>query len=492
MGDRLVVDTLGGAVRGAALPGGGRLFAGIPFAAPAVGDLRFRPPQPAPPWVGLRDAVEFPPAPLQGRTALFEGAGAVSGSEDCLYLNLWTPPGDGPHPVVVWIYGGGFDTGSASPPVTDGATLARQLDAVVVAANYRVGALGFLHLGDLGDGAWAGCSNVGLLDQVAALAWVHENIAAFGGDPGLVTAAGESAGAFSIGALLTMPSAEGLFQRAILQSGSTSRVYGAATGTAVAEDLLARLELDDPAGLVAVAAERIVDVQANVVDRDIGRRNLPGGRSWGVVLDGTVVPRDPTEAVAAGCASSIGLLIGANRDEARLFESMQGEAYRPADETVLLAEMSRAGVTEPAQLLAAYCSRDHDADLTRLRTMFLTDAIYRRPAARLAAAQIAAGGRAHVGLFAAEPFGPDLGACHAADVAFLFDFLPELTPENIAARDAFLAAWAQFIRTGEPGWPQYAPGEPDNARQIGGGRDYVTEPPTDTVSRAWDRTATTP
>ncbi|KPM52186.1 carboxylesterase [Frankia sp. CcI49] len=423
------------------------------------------------------------------------GAGAAmtfESDEDCLYLNIWTPDLTGNLPVIVWFYGGGFDTGSAAPPATDGAALSRLTGTVVVAANYRVGALGFLHLADLGGSAWEGSSNLGLQDQAAALRWVRDTIALFGGDPGNVTAAGESAGAFCVGALLTMPAAAGTFHKAILSSGSASRIFDADTGTAIATDLLAALGLQKVDDLLDIPVERILDTQHTVIDGDIGRRNLPGGRSWGVVHDGTILPRHPEQAVAAGDAAGIGLLVAANRDEVRLFQTMQGAAFIPADEAALLAEMSQAGAPVPERLLAGYRRRAPDADAGDLRARFLTDAIYRLPASRLAAAQVAAGGRAHTYLFAAEPFGPGLGAFHAADLLVLFDSLERrgvATPQLRQIQHDLTGAWARFAATGDPGWPLYAPTADPNTRQFGGDTDMVTEPPDDDATTAWTQAA---
>jgi para-nitrobenzyl esterase len=503
--DPYLIDTRAGRLRGGPLPGGGALFAGIPFAAPPVGARRLRPPQLPAPWSGVRDATGFRPGPLQRGPALMAGRQAAAASllgrgprpaassydEDCLYLNVWTPGLIGHRPVLVWIYGGGFDSGSAAPPMTDGAALSRQTGAVVVAANYRVGALGYLHLADLGGPGWAGCSNLGLQDQVAALRWVRDNIAAFGGDPGNITVAGESAGAFSIGSLLAVPAAAGTFHKAILSSGSTERIFDADTGTAIAADLLAALGLGMVDDLLDVPAEKILDVQSAVIDTDVGRRNLPGGRSWGVVLDGTVLPRHPYHAVTEGTTAGIGLLIGANRDEMRLFQAMQGPAYAPAGEQALLAEMRRADVASPERLLAAYRNRDPQADLAGLRTLFLTDAVYRLPASRLAAAQAAAGGRAYAYLFAAGPLGPELGACQGADLPMIFDMLDRIgaaTPHLKQVRDELTGVWARFAATGDPGWRPYDPAARPNTRQFGGTTDMITEPPADEATAAWSAT----
>jgi para-nitrobenzyl esterase len=523
--DAHVVDTPAGRLRGISLPNGGALFAGIPFAAPPTGPLRLRPPRPPRPWRGVRDATRFRAAPPQTMPALMSGTRATqsppapgSGTstterpsapgsgqraagappppasspflvgdwdEDCLYLNVWTPDPAGRRPVLVWIFGGGFDAGSAAPPFTDGAALSRLTGAVVVAANYRVGALGYLHLAGIGGPDWAGCSNLGLQDQAAALRWVRENIAAFGGDPGNVTVGGESAGAFSIGSLLAASAAAGTFHRAILSSGSADRIFDADTGTAIAAGLLAALGLETVDALLDAPVEKILAAQTAVVDADIGRRNLPNGRSWGVVLDGAVLPRHPLQAVSDGAAAGTGLLVGANREEVRLFQVMQGAAFTPADEGALLDEMRRAGVRSPERLLAGYRQRGPGADLAGLRSMFLTDAIYRRPASALAAAQAAAGGTAHAYLFSAPAMGPGLGACHGADLMLLFDRVDPGNGELVAVRDDLVGAWARFAATGDPGWPPYDPAALLNTRQFGGAAGMVTEPLPDDASAAW-------
>ncbi|MGW5659984.1 carboxylesterase/lipase family protein [Streptomyces sp. NPDC003758] len=510
----LLADTTAGTVRGCALPDGSTLFAGIPFAAPPVGELRFRPPQPPEPWRGVRRADRFAPAPAQGASTLMPEASQKSSfptfptaeiketSEDCLHLNVWTPgtPSDGgPRPVIVWIYGGGFEAGSAAPPYSDGAALARQTGAVVVTANYRLGALGFLHLADLGN-QWAGSTNQAMQDQVAALRWVGDNIGAFGGDPGNVTVAGQSAGAFSIGALLAAPAAAGLFHKAILQSGSTSRIIDRGTASAMAEDLITALGLDDAEGLLTVPVERILDAQSTVVTGDIGHRNLPGGRTWGAVLDGSVLPRDPHRCVIEGAAIDIPLLLGTTRDEVRLFQMIGGDSFRPADEKALYDEMRRAGITEPEMLLDAYRQRVADPyDLSALRSVFLSDAAYRMPAVRLAGAQVAAGGRAYHYLLLDEPCGPAMGAFHGADLLHVFDKLSLVgadTPEHLTARDTLVSAWAAFAATGDPGWPVYDPDAAGNSRAVAGlsasVNRMVTEPPNDAATALWPTWSTRP
>jgi len=352
--------------------------------------------------------------------------------------------------------------------------------------NYRVGALGWLHLADLGGPDWAGSTNLGLQDQIAALHWVRENIAAFGGDPGNITVAGESAGAFSVGALLAAPAAAGTFHRAILSSGSTERVFTAETATAIAENLLTALGLSSVKELADVPVERLLATQGAAIESDIGRRSLPGGRAWGVVLDGSVLPRHPTAAVRAGAAAHLPLLVSTNRDETKAFQGLPG--FTPKDQDALLVDIRQAGIDQPAELLAAYRARHPQADLTDLRSVFLSDAIYIVPANRLAEAQISAGGKAYRAVFAADPFGPEVGTPHGMDLAYIFDLLDANgmgAPASYAVRDELHRAWQRFAETGEPGWPRYDPGATENTRLFGAPGGLTTEPPHDEVAAHW-------
>jgi para-nitrobenzyl esterase len=275
----VLVETRRGPVRGVA-EGGLAVFRGLPFARPPVGPLRFRPPEPPEPWSGVRDAARFGPSASQNGALVgpLMSLGISRTGEDCLYLNVWTPAADrARRPVLVWIHGGAFVLGSGSQMLYDGATLARRGDVVVVTVNYRLGALGFLRLRDRFGERLPASGNEGLLDQVAALEWVRDEIAAFGGDPGNVTIFGESAGAMSCATLLGMPRARGLFHRAILQSGAANYLWPRATASRIADQVLTDLAVASPEDLRAAAPARLLAAQRRLfMDLMLGEHHVLG------------------------------------------------------------------------------------------------------------------------------------------------------------------------------------------------------------------------
>ncbi|MEU5345379.1 carboxylesterase family protein [Streptomyces sp. NPDC020766] len=476
-----------GELAGRTLGDGGSVFAGIPFAEAPVGPGRLRPPQPPRPWEGVRDATTFGASPAQNPDP-WSPPDAVH-DEDCLHLNVWTPDVHGRRPVLVWIYGGAFESGSAVPPGTDGQWLMRGGDAVVVSFNYRVGALGFLDLTGIGGDGWSGSVNLGLQDQVAALRWVRRNIARFGGDPDNVCVFGGSAGASSVGCLLAMPAARGLFRRAMLMSPPVARIYAPATARRLAADLLDTVGVHRPEQLVDVPVEEILAAQAKLFPADMGARALPGGRSWGPVLDGSVLPRTPVQAAETGDTADVPLLIGANRDEMLAAEAFGPPDATPPTEGALYDEIAGAvGEAAARGLLDAYRAAEPDATTTRLRLRFLGDHLYRVPAARLAEAHTRAGGTAHRYLFAADL--PSLGPSHGMEMALVFGNhdsddnplapLYRQWPGSAALGQRMMTAWSAFARTGDPGWAPHTPGSADV--QVFGAQGPVTEPPTATAA----------
>ncbi|OLT05204.1 hypothetical protein BJF90_19980 [Pseudonocardia sp. CNS-004] len=311
--DSTIADTTRGKVEGTAEHGVHR-FLGIPYAAPVSGRGRFLPPTPATPWTGVRQAVAPGPVAPQfsvpGRPALAEPG------EDCLVLNVWTPALTGNRPVLVWIHGGGFIAGTGYAPHTAGAALASGEDVVVVSLNHRLGLLGFLHLAELGGADWGFEANPSLLDLVAALEWVRDNIAGFGGDPSSVTIFGHSGGGGKVTSLLTSPAARDLFHRAVVLGGPPFGLKDTGRATLVAERALRMLDMDraDPTALQDLPLERLLEVQGRL---GVGRGPTENGMLFAPVVGTPSVPAYPAEALAAGVGADIPLLTGTALDEAR-------------------------------------------------------------------------------------------------------------------------------------------------------------------------------
>ncbi|MET8572337.1 carboxylesterase/lipase family protein [Streptomyces sp. NPDC004783] len=449
-----VRDTRQGAVRGRTSPDGVVSFLGVPYAAPPFGARRFREPAPPEPWTGVRDATAPGPTPPHAPYAppfdTLIPDNAIEG-EDCLNLNIWTPaaePGAG-LPVMVWLHGGAFTNGSGSVPAYDGAAFARD-GVVCVTLNYRLGADGFLHLPGRPD-------NRGLLDQIAALHWVRDNIASFGGDPDLVTVFGESAGAMSIGALLTTGSARGLFRRAILQSGACHHFLRPPSAALTAARLAEKLGIGPTAeAFSAVPLARLLPAQAEL-RAEVNARPDPG--LWGEAALNMM----PFEPVLPGLAlpgpeCGVDLLIGSNREEYRLFLVPTG-VLRAVPESRLRAVTAAYGL-DPDEALPVYRAGRPGSAPGELLAAVATDWFYRVPAIRLAEA--VPGSYLYEFAWRSPRFDGDLGACHALELPFVFDRLddPSYAPmlgahAPQALADAVHGAWVSFAKTGDPGWKPY-------------------------------------
>ena len=451
-----------GALQGAAT-GDVITFKDIPYAAPPVGDLRWRPPQAPAPWTGVRKAEAFGPACIQPASP---NRPLLATSEDCLTLNVWTPatrPAGAKLPVMVWIHGGAFVYGTASTPFYDGTRFARD-GVVLVSLNYRLGRFGFFAHPALTAADPSGpLGNYGLMDQIAALNWVKANIAAFGGDPTNVTIFGESAGAMSVNYLMVSPMARGLFSKAISESGF-GRVAGAAirgaadsaeaVGSKVAEGL--GVKGRDAAALAALRA--LPAEKLNAAPTGLSDPTIPSP-----MIDGVVVPQSVPAAFAAGHQAKVPFLQGGNSWEASLFPKIRQDPE---------ATLTKAGPLRGA-LIALYGG---PGDLAKVAMDVTTDAAVIEPDRFLARQMVKAGVPAFVYFFSHVPAAQRAempGAPHGGEIMYVFDNLPEApisfgaykipaaTPDDAKIAQAMHAYWVAFARTGDPGgagglaWPRF-------------------------------------
>ncbi|QBJ97864.1 carboxylesterase/lipase family protein [Rhodococcus sp. ABRD24] len=380
--DTLTVETPLGKARGYS---DGSVFSwkGIPYAAPPTGGLRFRSPAAPQPWAGVRDCRAFGPIAPQGHDTSVPIDPTMMLDEDCLTVNVWAPRPDGqPRPVMVWIHGGAYCLGSSAQPVYDGRLLAERGDVVIVTFNYRLGTLGFLDLSSFSSADRVFESNLGLRDQIAALEWVRENIAAFGGDPGEVTLFGESSGGGAITTLMTVPRAEGLFHRAIAQSPPATSVYGAERAATVAARFLEILDLpaDRVGDLWDMPVERLVKAGDILVDEVPVR--VPGTLAMSPVVDRDLVPHYPVAAFQKGHSHRIPLIIGSNKDEASIFKFMRSPLLPVSAEAVqqmfsgLAQDNPELSALRLAEIVAAY----PDSTKPRGALAISRDAAFRMPA----------------------------------------------------------------------------------------------------------------
>jgi carboxylesterase type B len=471
-----VVRTGNGAVRGAVVDGI-HVFRGIPYAAPPFGPNRLRPPADPDPWIGVRDAltdgaVAPQPSSIGSDAQGFLPADRARPGEDCLNLTIWTPDvGTARLPVLVWITGGAFEVGSAA--WYDGSRFARD-GLVCVAINYRVGAEGFLQLPDT-------VANRGLLDQIAALDWVRQNIAAFGGDPDTVTVCGQSAGAMSIGTLLAIPRADGLFRRAILESGAGHHVLPRDDAIQIGGRLAAKLGAAAArADVAAFTPDQVLAAQAGLKADLLSH---PDPDSWGLeavatcmpfhpVVDGDVLPAPPVEGMRTGASGSVDVLVGTNVDDWRLFLAASGMLGAISDEMLdgavrTFGAQSASAYGLSGEAVGSYRRSRPGATPGELLAAIQTDWWCRIPAIRLADAHAGRAGRTWMYEFGwASPVAAGMfGACHALEIPFVFDtldqglaqmlgnLLGEHPPKELAT--TMHRAWIDFISGRDPGWPDY-------------------------------------
>jgi para-nitrobenzyl esterase len=463
------VTTRYGTVSGESADGVTR-FLGIPYAASPTGPRRFKAPAPPAPWDGVRACTEFgatPPKPdyvAPFDTLLPEPN--VPG-DDWLTLNVWTPDPGGNAPVMVWIHGGAFSNGNSAVRMYDGHAFARD-SVVLVSINYRLGVDGFALLPDAPP-------NRGLLDQVAALEWVRDNIAAFGGDPANVTIFGESAGAMSVTTLLGMPRARGLFGKVIAQSGAAQVGADPQDARLVTGELSATLGFDASAATLAdLDLDKLITAQAAVRD---ALAAAPDPARWGAsivgtsmafipVIDGDVLPVHPLAALASGHGSDVTLMAGTNTEEFRLFFVPNGMAAMVTSETLPLF-LGALGISQ--ETAAVYQANRPGASAGDVLCALVTDRFFRNPTLAAAEARLGAGGTAQTYLyeFAWQSPVQGLGAAHAMEIPFVFDNLASADaqaaigtepPGDLAA--AMHAAWIRFAETGDPGWQPFDAGYP--------------------------------
>lgn len=497
----VIVETTAGKLRGASVNYSILRFIGIPYGAPTGGQNRFRPPISPQPWAGVRDALAFgnsspqPPGGMAGLRAIIGEGPPETESEDCLYLNVWTPAvGDGgKRPVLFWCHGGGFTMGSGSAGFYHGTNLAHRGDVVVVTVNHRLGPFGYCYLGDLAGEEYAASGNVGMLDLVAALEWVRDNIAAFGGDPGNVTIFGESGGGAKVSALMAMPAAASLFHRAIIQSGPGLRMMARAKATENAEKLLKALGLSagEVDKLCTVPVEQIFEANGK-----INARAALGG--WSPVVDGRVLPRHPFEPDAPAISAGVPLIIGTNKDESALFLLADAEVNE-LDEAGLHRRVQAVTGETADTLLATYRRAYPQASPRDLLISIMSDRMMHMHSITLAERKHAQGAApAFMYLFTWETpiLNGRLKSCHALEIPFVFDNLARAGrftgdgPERAALAENMSEAWLAFARDGVPNyrnlptWPAYDP--QTRATMIFDQTCRVENDPGGELRKAWD------
>lgn len=502
---KAVVETVSGMVEGR-YEQGSHVFKGIPYAEPPIAALRWAPPVPVRPWTGIREAFDFgkvAPQILPPSGILDVLNAEEPQDEDCLYLNIWSPGlDDSRRPVLVWIHGGAFTMGSGSQPFYDGRLLSSRGDVVVVTINYRLGVFGFLDLDGVTGGRIPATGNEGLLDQICALEWVRDNIAAFGGDPSNVTVFGESAGGMSIGCLLTMPAARGLFHKAILESGVTVPPADLEAETGVRLTKMLAVDPADVEALRAIPAQKLLAVDMQLRMKMAGPGEPVRITVTAPKVDGKILPLSPLDAARRGSTARIPLLIGTNLEEWKLFGMMDQDAAGMNEEMMTDRLKFFLGSSYSSAIVEAYrnarTARNDKASPFELVSAILGDFMFRMPSLAMVESQQRYGVPVYNYLFTwkSPALGGALGACHALELGFVFGTYDDLFCGKGAEADELSRniqdGWIAFARNGNPScealgpWPQY-----DEARpaMILDRKCSVEHAPYDDERRAWGKTA---
>ena len=441
------------------------IFKGIPFAAPPVGSLRWKAPQPAPPWSGVKQTVAFGPACMQASVRVTGVGAGVPYKEDCLYLDIWTPakaPGD-KLPVIAWIYGGGFTGGATSSPLYDGANFAKR-GVVFVSISYRVGPFGFLATPELSRESGHGSGNYGLLDQIAGLKWVRANISRFGGDPSKVTILGHSAGGFSVSILAASPQAKGLFRGVISESGANFAppMDGGAAGGNLRN--LAVAETAGKAWLEGLGAKTLASARALPAEMVEKAQRDQGAPLFWPSVDNYVLPGDQVQLWREGRFNDTPILVGDVSDEAG---GAGARKLKPAD---FVAQV-REGYGAKADVILNAYPHATDEQATRARAQLATDSTYDWGQFTWARLEASNGkNKTFVYEFDLPTQRNPNGSSHGQEVRYVFGNLGDATADDRALSDRMQAYWVNFAKTGDPNgaglprWPAFTLANPQAMR----------------------------